>query len=164
MNKTLVITAITITFVMLIGAYSLAPAMAATKLIDIRVINGPTALGAAGFCNGASVFINPGTANFFLVVWDQDNNGFISAADKADVFFSGHGQMVDATGDQIGTWRAFEKSVDQDLGVGGNEQISFTLIFDVVITCEGIGEQINRHSAATFDANGNLRQLHTIGP
>ena len=164
MNKTLVITAITITFVMLIGAYSLAPAMAATKLIDNRVINFPTALGAGGFCDGASVFLNPGRANIFLVVWDQDNSGGVSAADKVDFFFSGHGQMIDATGDQIGTWRAFQKSVDQGIDLGGNNQASFSIGLEAVITCEGIGQEINQHGNITFDANGNLRQMHVISP
>ena len=151
-NKKLATMALAVPLFALLVVSTFAPALAATKLIDVSVKDEPFSIQPFNVCSTSDHMV--GTVDFRTVLWDSDGDGVESPGDKIDFYDSIHGTVVDSdTGDILGR-----------VNLGGhlnNNPGGLPLTFQqhAVVTCKGSGQVVNIHFGHTIDENGNLH-LH----
>jgi len=129
-----------------------APAYAAPKIIDTRIQNAPFGPFPTAVCGAPGSF--SGNFDARLVIWDSNGDGFISAGDKLSLKLDARGKIVDANGQNDGTFNAMLSHLNIN---PGSLPINFQI--NAKVTCNGQGQIFNLHLGATVDENG-IVHLH----
>ena len=152
-NKKLAAMALAVPLFALFVVSTFAPALAATKLMDVSVKDVPFSLEFNG-CSASDDWVV--TVDSRTVLWDSDGDGVPSPGDKFDFYVSAHGTVVDSfTGDILGRVSSVVRSNDNPGGLPITSQLN------AVVTCKGSGPVLNNHIGLTIDENGNPH-LHNV--